>query len=468
MFQANGIAEAKTLSAVPLESFEQLFDERAAMYNTALPYGRPQLNPIVYYEYIEKRGVWEAKARKYILVNKRSAQTDLLEGMVSNEFRRTASINQEYIGVFSINAMQAASDTFWKTHTIRPPETPADYTKAWPTMRNAYPSFVFIWACGLALWEYRRGMKVRYEVPRIIIASLLPIISSIVYPVRLDKTRQVRSALEFACGVLMFIFSFGTAAGSLAKAQLGPFGGKSSTEETKKKKRHGIATLLIGGNSQLPGSIGGSIFDGKPNLNVGLKLALDNGLYASVTQYHGLDHLDPDHNASDWIFTSAGYVRKFGRTTVTVEGTHMNAVPFSILRGDYLSARAIASIALGKTGRFGSIYGSIREMWKFRKGMTPDTGIYGYFGHTRDAKVPHVPVPIATSSELRFDPGNLGRGPAVGFAGRLGFLLPKIKGWIVCPFIGTQGPIWKERPVKTDNRSWELFGGFTLAFSARI
>lgn len=469
---ANDIAEAATFKTVPAETFDQLFDEIRALRDMAMPHGNPSKDPADYCRFLERRNEWELKARKYIAENhyREPQHASALQVLIEGTQRDMSEYNQAYQNVFLLHQMQQVSDVYWKTHSLHPPEVSGDYANAWAAAKMAYLPIVLIWMCGLFLWVHRSEMKLWYEVPRIVIASLAPIVSVFVYPVRIDQTRQVKSAMEFACGILMLIFSFGTAAGSLAKAQTGPLGGKSTNELTKKKRerRRGTLTITTGISSELPSSISGSIFDAAPNLQTTVKVAMDSGWYSSVTWWKGMDHFDPNANMSDWLIGTAGYTRKLHAISVTAEGVYMNPAPLSVGLGDFATVRGTISYALGKNGRQGTIFGTAREMWKLAKGYT-DRGAYGYIGYNRNVKVPAVHTPVATSAEIRIDPGNMGRGEDIGFAARaeLPIAIPKTH-WILRPFIGTQGPIQKERPVKTDNRSWELFGGFQFAFAARI
>ncbi|MGC9968912.1 MAG: hypothetical protein ABSC29_04275 [Minisyncoccia bacterium] len=474
---ANGIAEDLTLKSVPLDSFRQLFDERPQMLTEEVtPNGKPQKDPIAYYRFVAKRKTWELKAQKRLGLchrsNEWSRDCATLQAMLEQEQvdQTLTTVNAKYSEAFGLQEMQEAGKKFSMTRSIEPPTVPADYHRVWPEVRKAYWLAVLIYGLGiLPIWITRRGMRVWYEIPRIVAASLTFFVSWFVYPIRLDQTRQARSALEFACGFLMLIFSFGTAAGSLAKAQTGgAFGGKSTSEEIKKKRRRATVVLSTSISSELPSAISGSIFNPAPNLQSSLTVRWDNGLYGSITQWKGLDHRDPNANLGDWLLGTAGYSRRFSRMSVTAEGTYANPAPLSLVCGDYAIFRATVAFPLGEGGKQGTVLGTVREVLKFNKGFI-DAGTYGYLGYNRDVKVPGLPIPVATSSELRFDPGNIGRGAAVVLAERVELpLLPKTKRLSLRPFIGAQGPLWRERPVRSDNRSWELFGGLSLAFSFRI
>jgi hypothetical protein len=149
----------------------------------------------------------------------------------------------------------------------------------------------------------------------------------------------------------------------------------------------------------------------------------------------------------------------------------MDSAPLQLSRGDTASVRGTLAYSMGDGGKDGTIFGTVRELWK-TKTAGASKGTYGYLGYRRS--VPFLPFPSASpaeiSGELRLDPGNIGRGASVGLAGRFEFPLfpPKKSRWSLRPFVATQGPIWKDVPLKTDNRSWEVFGGATLAFSFRI
>ena len=330
---------------------------------------------------------------------------------------------------------------------------------------------MFIWAAGLTLWNVQRGEKVWLEIPRITVASLFPGISLFIYPFRIDQTRQGKSAIEFACWLLMaFVSLVGAGAGSLAKAQTEALGSKFQKEETKKKKKRfsdGTMTLTTGISSELPSAITGSIFNQAPNLQTTFGVKLDNGLFASATNWHGLDHVSLNANLGDWLLGAVGYSHQVGKLAVTTEGIYMEPAPFQMIRGDYGTVRGTVAYAFGDKGKYGTLAGTAREMWK-ANGKFVDHGTYGYVNYSRPTKIAGTPISLVPSAELRIDPGNLGRGEAINFAGRLEIALPKLHRWFLRPFIGTQGPVQKERPIGTDNRSWEVFGGFTFAIPARI
>ncbi len=459
---AMDVAAEKRTEDVPLESYQKLYDERMNFMTHVMRDEKPGGNPETLAEFAQWRISWRDRVNKYISAHPQDDNIQVLLAFVVANNR--LEIHARYQETFGATVMQAASRKFELAHPVKIKNIPTDYSKVGPAIQEIYMPCIFIWVCILSLYAHRNNLKMICEWPRIAVASLFPIASLVVYPIRLDKTRQARSALEFACGCLMLVFSFGTAAGSLAKAQTGPFGGKSTKEKSQKKKFFaGTLTLTTGVSSELPAVMSGGIFDSKPNLQTTTKVALDNGFYGVVTLCKALDHVGMT-NFGDWLIGTMGYTKKFGRTSLTVEGVYMDNPSITMVRGDYPTVRGTIARSLGKNGEQGTLSGTVRGMWKMT-GKVIDGGPYGYVGYARSVKVPRTPISLAPSTELRIDPGNLGRGRHLGFAGKLEFVLPKFHRWFLRPFVGTQEPIVKERPIRTDNRSWEVFGGFTLAIA---
>lgn len=472
---AHRIADAATLNNVPNRSFDELVKERETIHNNALPNGVPAGDPVVYFRFFLQSKAWEREVGKFTeFLHPDEPEAITLEQMLSAEQQIKGDINQKYLAVFGGGRMRETSEAFQKVESFDEPRVAADYSLVWPAAEKAYILGMLIYGLGiLPLWIKRRGMKIWCEIPRMVVASLMFAVSWFVFPIRVDQTKQVKGALEFACGVLMLFFSLGGAGGSLAKAQAGQGIGKDLSrllDKKGKRKPTATATLSTGISSELPSVITGSIFDAAPNLQTTAKIAFDNGIYVSATQWRGLNHLDPNLNMSDWVIGTVGYTHRLPKFVVTVEGSYMDSAPLERSRGDNASIRCTFAYPMGDNGKRGTVFGTVRELWK-TKMAGASKGTYGYVGFRRP--VPFLPfltkAPAEASSELRLDPGNIGRGASTGFAGRFEFpLLPAKNRWSLRPFVGVQGPIWKDAPIKTDNRSWEVFGGATLAFSFRI
>ena len=317
------------------------------------------------------------------------------------------TLNAEYQDSFGADKLLEVGNKFQKEHPFVPHDVPADYSRFWPAVWDRYWPTVLIWGIGLALWNQRKGAKVWIETPRIALASLFPGISLIVYPFRIDQTRQDRSAIEFACGLIIAVVSFvGAAAGSLAKAQTG-FGDKSKVEEIKKKRKRFFAGTInfgVGYSSELPASYIGAIFNASPNVSTTVKLTLDNGFYIAATSWNGMDHPGLNANLGDWANGTVGYVRKFGRTTLTGEAIYLDAAPLQRSRNDFFTVRSTIAYALGKDSRYGTLSGTARGLWE-NTAPTIVGGVYGYLGYTRNVRIPGTPISLAPSTELRIDPG---------------------------------------------------------------
>lgn len=472
---ADTIADVETVNSIPTLSFDELVKERNVLHNDALPNGVVSQNPSTYFNFIKRDWMWEAEVGKFTDLHPRWPETSKLNKMLLEEQQTRAGVNLKYVVAFGAYRMREASDEFRKSDSLERPRVSADYSRVWPLAIRAYWLGAIIYGLGiLPLWIKQRGMKVWCEVPRMVVASLTFLVSWFVFPVRVDQTRQVKSALEFASGMVMLFFTLGGTGGTLAKAQTGSGVGKdlNSLLDKKKRKTSLTATLSTGISSELPSAISGGIFNAAPNLQTTLKIANTNGTYFSFTQWKGLDHLDPNANLGDWVIGTVGATHKlFGKFTGTVEGSYMDSAPLQLSRGDTASVRSTLAYAMGDNGKDGAIFGTVRELWK-TKVAGASKGTYGYVGYRRT--IPFLPffAPAShaeISGELRLDPGNIGRGASVGTAERLEFpLLPKKSSWSLRPFVGIQGPIWKDAPLKTDNRSWEVLGGATLAFSFRI
>ena len=478
---ANSIAEAITLKNIPVRSFSELVTERDALYADVLPNGAPAGDPFAYYRFIQWSKQWEAEVSKFMEVHAREDQETLvLTQMLMASESIKGDVQQKYRAAFGGHRMLESSEAFWKTNSLEPPRAASDYARVWPSAFRAYWLGALIYGLGiLPLWIKQRGMMVWYEVPRIVMASLTFFASWFVFPVRIDQTRQMKSALEFASGVIMFFCALGGAGGSLAKAQTAQGAQKDLGRLLDKKKRQQspvTVTLSTSVVSELPSAISGSIFNAAPNLQTTLRVARDNGTYVSFAQWKGLDHLDPNANMGDWVVGAVGYTHSFfKRLTGTFEGSYMDSAPLSHSRGDTASVRGTFAYAMGDGGRGGTIFGAVRELWK-TKTAGASKGTYGYLGYRRPVHLPPslAVAPAEISGELRLDPGNIGRGASVGSAERfefplfVPFLLKPKSHWSLRPFVVVQGPIWKDASIKMDNRSWEVLGGATLAFSFRI
>lgn len=447
----------------PELSFDELDRERLQLMKAVFADGNPK-DPAAYFEYTRAIQVWAKKYEKFDYLHHydRSIEAANLQKMNESLYSHMISQKAAYDGTFGEDLMRRTADKFWKEHDREADNSiPADYTMFLSACRTAYWPAVMVWGLGiLPLWLTRRGMKVWYEIPRIIPASLTFFGSWIIYPIRLDQTRQAKSSLEFACNLLIAFFSLGVAGGSVAKAQSGAIRIKAKTEQVE-RRRHGIITLTTGVSSEMAGGIAGGIFTEHPSLQTALRVSLNNGLYAFTSQFMGLNDLDPSSDAGDWLWNGIGYAKKFGKYSIVSEGSIMNAPAFSCLRGDYFILRGTVSRSLGQKGSSGTVYGTVREVWKMT-GNVADSGTYGYLGYNRGTNI--LGIPTATTTELKLDPGNIGKSAAVIGLVHADFSIPKVRKLkFLKPFIEFRRPLWKESPQ--DPRSAELFGGFNLSFS---
>lgn len=462
--KARNVADEINTRNTPELSFNELNRERLQLMKTVFADGQPK-DPVAYFEYARAIKTWSKKYEKFDYLHHYDRPTEAanLQKMKVSLHSHMASQKAAYDSAFGEDLMRQTANKYWKEHDPYANQgAPVDYAAFWSACRTMYWPAVVIWGFGiLPLWLTRRGMKVWYEIPRIIPASLTFFGSWVIYPTRLDQTRQAKSALEFACNLLIAFFSLGVAGGSIAKAQTGVLRIKAKTEQVEKRKRHGTVTLTTGISSEMASGISGGIFTEHPSFQTNLRIAMNNGFYVFASQFMGLNDPDPSSDAGDWLLNGIGYTKAFGKYSIASEGSIMSAPAFSCLRGDYFVLRGTISKRLGKKGGSATLYGAVREVWKMT-GKTADSGTYGYLGYNRGTNVLWVPTVMTT--ELKLDPGNIGKGAAVTGLVHANFSIPKVRKLrFLRPFVEFRRPLWKEKPQ--DPRSAELFGGFNFSFS---